>query len=178
MHTKNSSKRVIASDTDSLFFFYGDMLKKEGITEDQKINRCLETDETIKTVIESNLLRITNQMNSKNFYKFETEELYDKFLITSKKKYICRTAYDKNSKRKVQNQYNIKGMEFKKSNLSKPIKEILKNLTIRIMDGMSEEETLKEFKTFWKKILELPIDDIAYAQGLDGLEKYGSQIVS
>lgn len=166
-------------DTDSIFLNYGKLLKYKGVDLNKKddcVEACLDIDTDVQKVIKTHLSTITNQiMNTNNYYAFESEEIYDKLLITSKKKYIARTLYDKVNKSYPTGDYNIKGMEFKKSNLSKPVKEMLKNLTIRIMEGMREDDVLREFKMFWSKIPELPIDDIAYAQGLDGLEKYGSQ---
>jgi DNA polymerase elongation subunit (family B) len=166
-------------DTDSIFMNYGAILKHRGYKFEDKeacVAACLDIDNEVRDVITNHLNQVTsNMMNTPNYYSFESEEIYDKLLITSKKKYIARTLYDKVSKTFPDGDFNIKGMEFKKSNLSKPIKEMLKSLTIRIMAGMTEQETLAEFKSFWNKIPELPLDDVSFAQKVEGLDKYGSQ---
>lgn len=166
-------------DTDSIFLNYGKILKYRGINTNDKqacVKACLEIDNEVKSIIDSHLTSVTaNFMNTPNYYAFESEEVYDKLLITSKKKYIARVLYDKTTKEYPKDEYTVKGLEFKKSNLSNPIKKMLRDITIRIMGGMTEEETLMEFKTIWNKIPEYPIDDIAYAQRVENLIKYGEQ---
>jgi len=166
-------------DTDSIFLNYGKILKYRGVDTNNReacVEACLQIDKEIKGIIDSHLKRVTADiMNTPNYYSFESEEVYDKLLITSKKKYIARVLYDKTTKEYPKESFSVKGMEFKKSNLSNPIKKLLKDITMRIMSGMGEEETLKEFKSIWDKIPEYPVDDIAYAQGVQNLIKYGSQ---
>jgi DNA polymerase elongation subunit (family B) len=168
-------------DTDSIFIHYGKILKVRGIDLNDKeacVATCKQIDIEVKTVIDNHLNMITGSiMNTPNYYSFESEEIYEKLLITSKKKYVAKTLYDKVNNAFVTNDYNIKGMDFKKSNLSKPIKDLLRNITIKIMGGMTESEVLAHFKDIWNKIPEFPIDDIAFAQKVDGLGKYGTDTV-
>jgi len=175
---KNPFFEAMYCDTDSVFIHYGKILQYKGIevseeNREECVKACLEIDKEIKAAIVENLENITqNVMLTPQQYKFETEEVNSKLLITSKKKYIARVVYDKTTGQYPNDDFTVKGMEFKKSNLSKPIKKFLKDVTIKIMDGMSREDTIKMLRDMFNKMPQLPIDDISYAQGVRSLWKY------
>jgi DNA polymerase elongation subunit (family B) len=175
----NPLYEIIYMDTDSVLVNYGKILKYEGFDLKNKescVKRCLEIDEEIKTMLEKYISSITNdKLSSMNYFKYETEEVCERMLITSKKKYACKILYDKTTKEWLKDSYVFKGLECKKSSYSKTIRELLKNITIKIMGGLTEEEILTLFKEIWMKIPEYPIDDIAYAQGVENIYKYGPQ---
>ena len=92
---------------------------------------------------------------------------------------IARIVYDKTTGQYPVDEFTIKGMEFKKSNLSQPIKTFLQNTTTRIMDGADEIEIMQLLKEKFNELPNMPIDDIAYAQGVRNIKQYqsGSNIV-
>ncbi len=170
--------KAIYCDTDSLFFDYGKLLKMEGIditngNENVCVERCLEIDKVIKNIIDTHLQNIcTNVMLTDQLYDFESEEVISRMLITSKKKYIARIAYDKTTNQYLEDEFVIKGMSFKKSNLSDNIKAFLKEVTIKIMDGSGEDEISALLKEKFEELPTMSIDDIAYVQGVRNLQKY------
>jgi len=175
---KNPFFTALYCDTDSLFINYGKILDYKGIkiTQDNTaecVKVCLEIDKEIKSAINENLDNITqNVMLTPNAYAFETEDVFSKMLITSKKKYVARIAYDKTTNLYPKNEFVIKGMEFKKSNLSSPIKEFLKDITVKMMDGMNRNDAIKMLREMFNVLPTLPIDDISYAQGVRSLWTY------
>lgn len=178
---KDSPHTFFANDIlvhNSVFLNYGRLLNYKGINisednEEECVNACLEIDKEVTREIEENLKNITNNtMLSQNFYKFETEDLFSKLLITSKKKYIAEKVYDKSTHQFVKNDFEIKGMDFKKSNLSDPIKGFLKDITIKIMGGMNKKDTIKELKNIFQKIPTMPIEDISFVQGVRKFYSY------
>lgn len=182
---KNPFFEAMYCDTDSVFLNYGAILKYKGIeisdlNKEQCVQACLEIDKEVKSAIEENLTNITeNIMMTPQQYKFESEEVISKLLITSKKKYIAKLVYDKTTNQYPEEDYTIKGMEFKKSNLSTPIKNFLQKITIEIMEGKTREEVIAILRDMFNKMPNMPIDDISYAQGVRSLWKYekGTNIV-
>jgi len=178
---KNPFYAAMYCDTDSVFLDYGKILQYKGIeiseeNKEQCVRTCLDIDKEVKAAIDECLLNITqNVMLTEQLYKFETEEVISKLLITSKKKYIAKVVYDKTTSQYPDDDFTIKGMEFKKSNLSKTIKTFLQDTTVKIMNGMGEEETIKLLRRMFNEMPNLPINDISYAQGVRNIWKYGGQ---
>lgn len=177
---KNPFYDAIYCDTDSIFLHYGKILDYYGISKahenkEECVQKCIEIDKEVTETIEECMNHICGDiMNTPNMYSFESEEVISRLLITSKKKYIARIVYDKTTGQYPENELTIKGMEFKKSNLSAPIKEFLQDVTLKIMDGATESDIVKILKDKFYKIPNMPIDDIAYAQGVRNIEQYGS----
>jgi DNA polymerase elongation subunit (family B) len=179
----NSPHTFFANDIlvhNSVFLNYGQILRYEGIdisdaNKEACVKRCLEIDAEVKAAIEENLQKICGDiMMTPQMYQFESEEVISKLLIPSKKKYIARIVYDKTTGQYPTDDFTIKGMEFKKSNLSDPIKKFLQEMTVKIMDGATEEEVMKILKVKFDELPNIPIDDIAYVQGVRNIEKYAN----
>jgi hypothetical protein len=162
----------------SSFISYDKIFQQRGIqcksqSTEQMIQHCLGLDQEVKAVIDQSTNEISNTINCENMFFFESEEIYDKLLITSKKKYIARKIYDKVTKSKVEpSEYNIKGMEFKKSNLSAKFKIYLQKLTENLMSGMSEADTITYLREMFYEMSKLSIDDISFAQTVKNLHRY------
>jgi len=162
----------------SVFLNYGKILKKLGIdtsdaNKEECVRKCIEIDKDVKLIIQNSLKKICGDvMLTDNMYSFETEEVISRMLLPSKKKYIARVVYDKTTSQYPDNEFTVKGMEFKKSNLSESIKKFLKKMTILIMDGATEDEVIYMLRKKFNELPNMPIDDIAYAQGVRNIEKY------
>jgi len=163
----------------SLFLDYGKIFNGTNFdysSKEKAIEACLKIDAEAKIYINEACSDICNNiMNCTNNFNFETEEQIERLLITSKKKYIARINYDKVNKQFIED-YIVKGMDFKKSNLSEPIKKILKKMTISIMDGATEEDVTLQLREAYKTVNNLPIDDIAYVQNIKDMDKYKNDI--
>lgn len=177
---KNMFYDAMYCDTDSVFLNYGQILQHEGIdmsdtNKEACVKRCIEIDKEVKETIENGLNDICgNVMLTEQMYNFESEEVISKMLITSKKKYIARVVYDKTTGQYPEDEFTIKGMEFKKSNLSNNIKKFLKETTLKIMDGAKEGEIASILKNKFYELPNLPIDDISYVQGVRKIDQYAS----
>jgi len=174
----NLKNIVCYGDTDSCALSYDVVLKQlnpdyKSLPVSEIIDLCLKIDKEIQGMIDCNCEYITKEvLLCDNFFHFETEEQIEKFLITSKKKYIAKINYDKTTNRFLEDEYVVKGMEFKKSNLSEYIKGFLKKLTVQIMNGMTEQKVIESLRVMFHKLSELPVDDISYVQGVKNIKKY------
>jgi DNA polymerase elongation subunit (family B) len=162
----------------SVFLNYGKLLRELGIDTSNEnylecVEKCLDIDKHVDEIIKLKMEDITtNIMMTPNMYKFESEEVISKMLIPSKKKYIAKIVYDKTTGQYPENEMVVKGMEFKKSNLSDPIKNILKDLTIKIMEGDTKDNITNILRDTFNTLPQMPIDDIAYAQGVRNIDQY------
>jgi len=123
-------------------------------------------------MINSNLNKICDKMNCNNAFKYETEEVIERMILPVKKRYLARVCFDKTTGKYVNDVYIEKGMEFKKSNISAPIKEILRNLTVEIMDKIGEEELMDKLRDLYYELPKMPMNDIAWYQSAKNLKKY------
>jgi len=96
-------------------------------------------------------------------------------LITSKKKYIAKVVYDKTTGEYPVDDYTIKGMEFKKSNLSNIVKDFLLDMAQKIMAGIPKDDIGQFLQEQFYRMSAMPIDDITFAQGVKNIAKYTSQ---
>lgn len=162
-------------DTDSVFLHYGRFLSKLGVDFNDRgacVKTCLDIDKRVELVIKKNCDQISDVMNVDNMFAFESEELIERLLIPSKKKYIARLAYDKTTGSYLEDQYIIKGMDFQKSNLSDTIKKFLKETTIKLMDGLTKDELSDILKEMFYKMGNMPVEDLSYYQGIKNIQKY------
>ena len=167
-------------DTDSLFINYGKIFNETNYdykNEPTKktIKKCLKIDELVKTEINNHLNTICSDvLLCDNMFEFETEEQIERLLITSKKKYIAKVNYDKVNNQYIDD-YTIKGMEFKKSNLSEPVKEFLFDIVKRIMKEANADNIIELMREEFHKMSVMPLDNISFAQSVKNLEKYKSK---
>ena len=170
---------VIASDTDSIYLNLGPLV--EGVYKGRK-----ETDEVIvgfidkvcsmelEPYIESSyeaLAKYVNAYDQKMFMKRET--IANKGIWTAKKRYILN-AWDIEGVRFAEPKLKVMGIEAVKSSTPGACRDKIKECLKVIMNN--DEEDAQEFiAQFREEFNELPIEDIAFPRGCNGINKWANQ---
>ena len=170
---------VIASDTDSIYLNLGPLV--EGVYKGRE-----ETDEVIvgfidkicsmelEPYIESSyeaLAKYVNAYDQKMFMKRET--IANKGIWTAKKRYILN-AWDIEGVRFAEPKLKVMGIEAVKSSTPGAWRDNIKECLKVIMNN--DEEDAQEFiAQFKEEFNELPIEDIAFPRGCNGINKWANK---
>ena len=170
---------VIASDTDSIYLNLGPLV--EGVYKGRK-----ETDEVIvgfidkvcsmelEPYIESSyeaLAKYVNAYDQKMFMKRET--IANKGIWTAKKRYILN-AWDIEGVRFQEPKLKVMGIEAVKSSTPGACRDKIRECLKVIMN--KDEDAAQEFiAQFKEQFNELPIEDIAFPRGCNGINKWANQ---
>lgn len=146
------------------------LLSTNSITEEDEIVQL--ADDIGEIVNESFPEFIRNAFNCpperSDSIKTDREIVSDKSFFLTKKRYILSVINDEGKKVK---KYKIMGVELKKSNTSKAVKDILMNMVERILDGESMADLNKAIEGYKEKFFNLPMSEIAKPSGCGTLVK-------
>jgi len=166
---------VIASDTDSVYLNLEPLVAKvfKGPQETQKVINFM--DQVFRTKIKS-VLDVSFQALADYTHayaqkmKMKREALADKGIWTAKKRYILN-VWDSEGVRYKEAKMVIHGLEAIKSSTPSLVREKIKAALKIIMNG-TEEELVAFVEAFKKEFRTLPISDIAFPRGCNGMDKY------
>ena len=169
---------VIASDTDSVYLTLDELVRRTfaGSTDPAKTIAFMDKvcEAKLQPFIDQSyeeLAEYTNALTQK--MQMKREALADKGLWTAKKRYIL-------------NVYNNEGVEYTKPKIKVTGLEMIKSSTpgacreklweaLDILLNKNEEEMITFIEAFRKEFRTLPILDIAFPRGMNGLEKYSEE---
>jgi DNA polymerase elongation subunit (family B) len=175
----NNADYVIASDTDSVYLNLEPLVNKvygtpDGvkITTEKVINFMDQVFKTkIKGVIDTSYQELADYTHAyAQKMKMKREALADKGIWTAKKRYILN-VWDSEGVRYKEAKMVIHGLEAIKSSTPSLIRDKIKEALKIIMNG-TEEELIAFVAKFKKEFRELPISDIAFPRGCNGIDKY------
>ena len=170
---------VIASDTDSIYLNLGPLV--EGVYKGRK-----ETDEVIvgfidkvcsmelEPYIESSyeaLAEYVNAYDQKMFMKRET--IANKGIWTAKKRYILN-AWDIEGVRFAEPKLKVMGIEAVKSSTPGACRDKIREC-LKVIMNSDEEDAQKFIADFREEFYELPIEDIAFPRGCNGINKWANK---
>tara|TARA_S200000501_G_C20854182_1_gene757045 strand:+ start:457 stop:2937 length:2481 start_codon:yes stop_codon:yes gene_type:complete len=170
---------VIASDTDSIYLNLGPLV--EGVYKGRE-----ETDEVIvgfidkvcsmelEPYIESSYEALANYVNAydqKMFMKRET--IANKGIWTAKKRYILN-AWDIEGVRFTEPKLKVMGIEAVKSSTPGACRDKIREC-LKVIMNSDEEDAQKFIADFREEFYELPIEDIAFPRGCNGINKWANQ---
>ena len=170
---------VIASDTDSIYLNLGPLV--EGVYKGRE-----ETDEVIvgfidkvcsmelEPYIESSyeaLAEYVNAYDQKMFMKRET--IANKGIWTAKKRYILN-AWDIEGVRFAEPKLKVMGIEAVKSSTPGACRDKIREC-LKVIMNSDEEDAQKFIADFREEFNELPIEDIAFPRGCNGINKWANK---
>ena len=163
---------VIASDTDSIYVTFDDLIKK--VNPKNPID-FLDTiaKEKIEPFIDKSYKQLADYVHAYDQKMFmKREVIADKGIWTAKKRYILN-AWDVEGVRYKEPQLKVMGIEAVKSSTPAPCRVKIKEALIIIMGG--DEKQLNDFLiTFRDEFNKLPPEEIAYPRSCNGLKKFGA----
>jgi DNA polymerase elongation subunit (family B) len=169
---------IIASDTDSVYLNLGPLVKvacKDPQDTQRVINFMDQVFKTkIKAVLDTSyqaLADYTHAYAQKMFMK--REALADKGIWTAKKRYVLN-VWDSEGVRFKEAKMVIHGLEAIKSSTPSLVRDKIKAALKIILNG-TQEELIAFVENFKKEFRILPIGDIAFPRGCNGLDKYKSR---
>ena len=180
----DSTDYVLASDTDSVYINFGDLVHKvfgervnqsegDSKTSTLKIVDFLDTiaQEKIEPFIDQSYQDLSEYMNAYDQkMQMKREVIADKGIWTAKKRYILN-AWDVEGVRYQEPSLKIMGIEAVKSSTPAPCREKIKEALKIIMRG--DEKELNDFiQNFRDEFMNLDAEVIAYPRSVNGLSKW------
>ena len=152
---------VIYCDTDSAFLSIGPFVKDE-IDDDKILKKIYVISEDLETYINKNVIqefyKIHNLSAKSSVLSFKQEVIAKKALFLPGKKHYALDIIDRERTKLPENEYEIKGLEIRRSDASSESKIVLQTLLDMILrEGKNVKEILDYVAEERKKVLELVI---------------------
>ena len=177
---------VLASDTDSVYITFDELVNKsfktEGVASEDESGLQRErvvgfldrlAREKIEPFIDKSYQSLAEYVSAYDQkMSMKREVIADKGIWTAKKRYILN-AWDIEGVKYKEPQLKIMGLEAVKSSTPAPCRQKIKDALKIIMSG--DEKMLNTFiQEFREEFMELPPEDVAYPRSLNGLSKFTS----
>jgi DNA polymerase elongation subunit (family B) len=170
---------VIASDTDSIYLRLGPLVDKvfkekrtpaEVITFMDKV--C---EDKLQPFIDESYKELASYVHAyAQKMQMKREALSDKGIWTAKKRYILN-VYNNEGVQYNEPQMKVMGLEMVKSSTPAAIREKMRE-SIKIMMQGTEEDIHKFIADFKVNFKKLPVEDISFPRGLNGLKEYSDSV--
>jgi len=176
---KTEEDYVIASDTDSIYLRLGPLVDKvfkekrtpaEVITFMDKV--C---EDKLQPFIDESYKELASYVHAyAQKMQMKREALSDKGIWTAKKRYILN-VYNNEGVQYNEPQMKVMGLEMVKSSTPAAIREKMRE-SIKIMMQGTEEDIHKFIADFKVNFKKLPVEDISFPRGLNGLKEYSDSV--
>ena len=171
---------VIASDTDSIYVSFDELVSKSfgekgDISNDRVVSFLASVAENkLEPFIDESYTRLAAYVKPyQQKMVMSREVIADKGIWTAKKRYILN-VYDSEGVRYKEPQLKVMGIEAVKSSTPAPCREMIKTALKIIIN--EDVETLNTFiQAFRKTFMNLNPEDIAYPRSCNNLQKYKSE---
>jgi DNA polymerase elongation subunit (family B) len=170
---------IIASDTDSIYFSLEELVSRtcDGKTTEQKIKYMDKVcNDIFMPFIDKCYNELAEYMNAySQKMEMKREVLADKGIWTAKKRYILN-VHNSEGVQYAKPKIKVMGLEMVKSSTPAVIRNKLKDSIPVILDGV-ESNLHKYINEFRDEFVKLPVEDIAFPRGVNGIRQYsGSPI--
>jgi DNA polymerase elongation subunit (family B) len=170
---------VVAIDTDSIYLTLEKLVEK--VCADKDTNAKIKfmdkiCDEVFQPFIDQGYTELSDYMNAySQKMVMKREVLADKAIWTAKKRYVIN-VHNSEGVQFAKPKIKVMGLEMVKSSTPAVIRDKLKDSLEVILQG--EEKSLHTYvKEFRKTFNELPVEEIAFPRGVNGMKQYaGSPI--
>lgn len=171
----NNVDYVIASDTDSIYLNLGGLVKKfiPDSSDKKKTIRMLDKfcEGKIQPFIDESYQELADYMNAyAQKMVMKREALADRAIWTAKKRYLIN-VYNNEGVEYKEPQMKIMGLEAIKSSTPNACREKIKE-AFKVIIEKDEAAIMKFVSDFREEFKTLPIADISFPRGVNGLEKY------
>ena len=172
---------VVAIDTDSIYLTLETLVEKtcEGKTDEQKIKFMDKICEDVfQPFIDSGYQELADYMNAySQKMQMKREVLADKGIWTAKKRYILN-VHNSEGVQYEKPKIKVMGLEMVKSSTPAVIRDKLRDSIEVILKG-NQSDLQNYIMEFRKEFDKLPVEEIAFPRGVNGLKQYaGSPIYS
>jgi DNA polymerase elongation subunit (family B) len=170
---------VVAIDTDSIYLTLEHLVEKtcEGKTTEQKIKFMDKICEDVfQPFIDSGYQELAEYMNAySQKMQMKREVLADKGIWTAKKRYVLN-VHNSEGVQFAKPKVKVMGLEMVKSSTPAIIRDKLKDSIDVILQG--DQKVLHKYVTDFREVFnKLPVEDIAFPRGVNGMKQYaGSPI--
>ncbi len=165
---------VIAIDTDSIYLSLEDLVEHTcaGKTDEQKIKYMDKIcEDAFQPFIDTTYQKLAEYMNAyAQKMQMKREVLADKAIWTAKKRYILN-VHNSEGVQYSQPKLKVMGLEMVKSSTPQVIRSKMKEVLKVILAG-DESKLHKFINEFRIQFKELPVEQIAFPRGLNGLKEY------
>jgi DNA polymerase elongation subunit (family B) len=166
---------VIASDTDSIYLRMGELVNKfiKDTSDKQKVISLMDKicEEKIQPYIDKSYKELADYVHAYDQkMQMKREGLSDKGIWTAKKRYILN-VYNNEGVQYNEPQMKVMGLEMIKSSTPSAIREKMKQ-AIQLMVNGTQDDILNFIENFRKEFKTLPVEEISFPRGLNGLNTY------
>jgi len=170
---------IVAIDTDSIYLTLETLIERVcvGKTTEQKIKTMDKIcEEVLQPFIDTGYQELAKYMNAySQKMVMKREVLADKAIWTAKKRYILN-VHNSEGVQFAKPKLKVMGLEMVKSSTPAVIRSKLKEFIMVILEG-SQENLHKFVGEFRKEFNKLPVEEIAFPRGVNGMNTYkGSPI--
>jgi DNA polymerase elongation subunit (family B) len=166
---------VVASDTDSIYITLEklvDSVFSKDVSKEKVVNFLDKVSyEKIEPFIDKCYQELADYLNAYDQKMImKREVIADKGVWTAKKRYILN-VHDSEGVRYAEPKIKMMGIEAVKSSTPSVCRDKIKE-AMRIMMNDSEEDIIQFIEEFRKEFISLPMEDVAFPRGVNGLDKY------
>ena len=170
---------VVAIDTDSIYLTLEELIEK--VCPDKDTNGKIKymdkiCEDVFQPFIDSGYQELATYMNAySQKMQMKREVLADKGIWTAKKRYVLN-VHNSEGVQYAKPKVKVMGLEMVKSSTPAVIRDKLKDSIDVILKG-DEKDLHKYVQEFRKEFDQMPVEDIAFPRGVNGMKQYaGSPI--
>jgi DNA polymerase elongation subunit (family B) len=172
---KSNTDYVIASDTDSIYLNLGPLVNSvyEKKPSTEKVIAFMDKicEEKIQPYIDQSYQELAEYVHAfDQKMQMKREGLSDKGIWTAKKRYILN-VYNNEGVQYAKPKLKVMGLEMVKSSTPTVVRDKMYELVDLVVN--TDEQTVQKFiADFKQEFMKLPVEDISFPRGLNGLKDY------
>jgi DNA polymerase elongation subunit (family B) len=176
---KTEEDYVIASDTDSIYLHLGELVKKvyPNQTDVKQVIAFMDKvcEDKLQPFIDKSYEELATYVHAYDQkMQMKREGLSNKGIWTAKKRYILN-VYNNEGVQYNEPQMKVMGLEMIKSSTPSAIREKMKQ-AIQLMVNGTQEDIHKFIADFRAEFKTLPVEEISFPRGLNGLNTYSDAV--
>jgi DNA polymerase elongation subunit (family B) len=176
---KTEEDYVIASDTDSIYLHLGELVKKvyPNQTDVKQVIAFMDKvcEDKLQPFIDKSYQELATYVHAYDQkMQMKREGLSNKGIWTAKKRYILN-VYNNEGVQYNEPQMKVMGLEMIKSSTPSAIREKMKQ-AIQLMVNGTQEDIHKFIADFRAEFKTLPVEEISFPRGLNGLNTYSDAV--